>query len=180
MKKYISIIGFIILVISFLVIFNYINLQSSIYDLIEKDSRNNGVQIYAHYDYFINPNIINLNFWNIDDDKSMADIDRILFQFAELLKDKSYEKVIFSYHFNKKFFIKGDYFKKIGEEFSSQNPIYLIRTFPENVYKMDGSKAFSTWTGGLFGVVGEQMEDHNDFHKGWYLEEWAKLKNSSY
>ena len=55
MKKYILIIIFIILAISSLFIFNYINLQSTIYNLIEKDSRNNGVKIYAHYDYFIIP-----------------------------------------------------------------------------------------------------------------------------
>ena len=175
MKKIIAII---ILIFSFIVLYNYLNLQTSIYDLVEKDSRNNGVQIYAHYDYFINPNIININSWDIDDDKTMADIDRILFQFAELLKDKSYKKVIFSFRFNKKFFIQGDYFKKVGEEFSKQNPVYLIRKFPENIYKIDGSKAFSTWTGGLLSVVGKQMEDHNNFHKVWYLKEWEKLKNT--
>jgi len=155
---------------------NFINLQSSMYDVIEKDVRNRGVQIYAHYDYFFNPNVINLNFWNIEDDKTMADIDRLLFQFAELLKDKSYEKVIFSFRFNKKFFIEGEYFKKLGEEYSYQNPVYLIRKFPEELYKMNGNKAFGTWTGGLLGVLTKQIEDHKEIHKVWYLEDWAKSK----
>ena len=166
----------IILTFPSIIILNYINLQSSIHDLIKKDGRNNGIHIYAHYDYFINPSIININFWNIEDNKTMADIDRILFQFAELLRDKNFKKVIFSFRFNKRFYIKGNYFKKMGEEFSYQNKVYLIRKFPERLFKMDGSKAFSTWTGGLLGVVTKQIEDHNEFHKAWYLEEWARLK----
>ncbi len=106
----------------------------------------------------------------------MTDMDRILFQLAEILVDKNFEKVIFSFRFDEKYFVRGDYFKKMGQEFPHQNIVYLIRTFPERVYNMDGSKAFSTWTGGLLGVFTKQMEDHNDFHKVWYLEDWAKLK----
>ena len=164
------------LVFSLIIFLNYVNLQSSFNDLIKKDIRNDGIHLYTHYDNFINPSIININFWNIDNDKTMADMDRIIFQLAEVLVDKTFEKVIFSFRFDKKYFIRGDYFKKIGEEFSYQNKIYLIRSFPEKLYKMDGSKAFSTWTGGLLGVMTKQMEDHNEFHKVWYLEEWAKLK----
>ena len=173
MKKTLALIASIFTII---LSFNFIILQSSMHDVFEKDARNRGVQIYAHYDYFLNPNVININFWNIEDDKTMADIDRLLFQFAELLKDKSYGKVIFSFRFNKKFFMKGEYFKKIGEEYSYQNPVYLIRKFPEELYNMDGSKAFSTWTGGLFSVLKNQMEDHNKFHQVWYLGDWAKSK----
>lgn len=164
------------LVFSLIIFLNYVNLQSSFNYLIKKDIRNDGIHLYTHYDNFINPSIININFWNIDNDKTMADMDRIIFQLAEVLVDKTFEKVIFSFRFDKKYFIKGDYFKKIGEEFSYQNKIYLIRSFSEKLYKMDGSKAFSTWTGGLLGVMTKQMEDHNEFHKVWYLEEWAKLK----
>ena len=129
MKKILALIA---LTFTTIISFNFINLHSSMHDVFKKDARNQGIHIYAHYDYFLNPNVININFWNIDDDKTMADIDRLLFQFAESLKDRSYEKVIFSFRFNKKFFITGEYFKKIGREFSFQNPVYLIRKFPKN------------------------------------------------
>ena len=174
MKKILALIA---LTFTTIISFNFINLHSSMHDVFKKDARNQGIHIYAHYDYFLNPNVININFWNIDDDKTMADIDRLLFQFAESLKDRSYEKVIFSFRFNKKFFITGEYFKKIGREFSFQNPVYLIRKFPEELYNMDGNKAFSTWTGGMLGVLKNQIEDHNKFHQVWYLEDWAKSKD---
>jgi len=44
-----------------------------------------------------------------------------------------------------------------------------MRTFPENLLKPDGSRAYQTWTGGLLGVVGKQVEDFNDFHRQWWL-----------
>jgi len=52
-----------------------------------------------------------------------------------------------------------------------QNPVYTMRTFPQNVYALDGSPAFETWSGGLLGVLGKQLEDFSEFHKQWYLNE---------
>ena len=49
-----------------------------------------------------------------------------------------------------------------------------MRTLPENVFKMDGTAAFGTWTGGWLGVVGKQMEDFSEFHKQWYISDLAK------
>ena len=61
MKKTLALIASIFTII---LSFNFIILQSSMHDVFEKDARNRGVQIYAHYDYFLNPNVININFWN--------------------------------------------------------------------------------------------------------------------
>ena len=33
--------------------------------------------------------------------------------------------------------------------------------------------AYPEWTGGLLGVAGKQIEDFNDFHMKWYLEDLA-------
>ena len=49
-----------------------------------------------------------------------------------------------------------------------------MRTFPENVYRPDGARAFDSWTGGVLGVLGKQMEDFNEFHKQWYIEDLRK------
>lgn len=46
-----------------------------------------------------------------------------------------------------------------------------MRNFPENLYRPDGQRAFGSWTGGLLGVVGKQMEDFREFHKQWYVED---------
>jgi len=62
----------------------------------------------------------------------------------------------------------------LGKEYSWQNPVYTIRTFPENLINLDGSMAYPEWTGGWLRVTGKQMEDFNNFHKKWYLEDILK------
>ena len=49
--------------------------------------------------------------------------------------------------------------------------MYTIRTFPENLRTPDGERAFSVWEGGMFGVLKAQMEDFNEFHDEWYMDD---------
>jgi hypothetical protein len=44
-----------------------------------------------------------------------------------------------------------------------------MRTFPKHVYKPDGKNAFGSWTGGLLGALGKEMDDFSEFHKQWYI-----------
>ena len=73
-----------------------------------------------------------------------------------------------------KFYILGSHFTEIGRGYGIQNPVYIVRTFPENVYKMSGSKAFDSWTGGVLGVSIKQLEDFNDFSKKWFIDDKFK------
>ena len=119
--------------------------------VISDDSRNNGIKVSVHYSWYMNPSILVYNLKSVSSDKSPADVFRAFLQFAEEVSDKN--------------------FKEIGQEYSWQNPIYTMRTFPEHLSKPDGSRAYGVWTGGLLGVLGEQMDDHNNFHHKWYLDD---------
>jgi hypothetical protein len=54
--------------------------------------------------------------------------------------------------------MKGSYFAELGREFSTQNPVYTLRTMPENMFLLDGHPAFETWTGGLLAVLGQRWK----------------------
>ena len=86
------------------------------------------------------------------------------------LKHKGIKMKVHIQEGNVKFKITGSYFKKIGQEYSFQNPLYTMRTFPENVINPDGTSAYSTWTGGILGVTEKQLEDFNELNKKWYIE----------
>ncbi|GJA39145.1 hypothetical protein KAM342_43880 [Aeromonas caviae] len=107
----------------------------------------------------------------VKSDKSPMDVSRVLLQLSETLKDNNYKKVILSFKGGSKFMLEGDFFKETGMEYGIQNPVYTLRSLPQNVYNLDGTKAFPTWTGGLIGVLGKQMEDLTEFHKQWYINE---------
>lgn len=98
----------------------------------------------------------------------MADVDRNLFKAAEALKDRHYKKVLLSYRGRGRYLMDGDEFKTIGEERQTQNPIYLVRTLPENISHLDGTPAFGTWTGGWLGVLNGQLRDLNEFNLRWF------------
>lgn len=104
---------------------------------------------------------------------SMSDVFRVFLQFAKAEKDREFTSVELSFGSRPKFLIAGDYYRQLGREFGTQNPIYTIRTFPEHLTKLDGSAAYPTWTGGWLGVSAKQMQDFNAFHRAWWLDSSA-------
>lgn len=148
---------------------NYFTLQSPMSEILYADPRNKGITVSVHFGKYINPSELVFDLRDVSSLNSRADVSRVLLQYAEALKAKKFERVVLAYNGNNKFHLKGSYFRNLGEEYGTQNPVYTMRTLPENVYELDNTAAFGTWTGGLLGVVGKQMEDFNDFHKRWYL-----------
>lgn len=69
---------------------------------------------------------------------------RALFQSAAALKESRFGRVVLEYEGTPKFYLEGEYFQTLVREFGTNNPLYLLRTLPENVYKLDGTKAFGT------------------------------------
>lgn len=154
---------------------NYLTLNTYLQSILKDDSRNKTLAISTSYQYYINPKTIVVDVKSVDDDNSLSDILRSLFQLAEKLKERDFDKVILASSGKHKFYIDGEHFKKIGEEHEYQNPVYTLRTLPENIYTLDGKQAYPNWTGGVLGVMGKQMEDLNEFGKKWVLEDYLDL-----
>jgi len=93
----------------------------------------------------------------------------VFLRFSDKMKDRKFREVRLAYRGETKFILSGKDFRDIGREYSYQNPVYIVRTFPEKLRTPDGKKAFSTWSGGLLGVLGRQMEDVNELGQRWYL-----------
>lgn len=171
MKKIIWIVVAIVIVIGGIYLFNYLTLIQPVLKSINSDTRNTGIEIELHYKNYVITDDVVFNLKKVSGDKSVTDVFRVLLQTTTALKDKEFKTVELAYKGNSKFKLKGTYFKKLGEEFETQNPVYIMRTFPENLLDMNEQAAYSEWTGGLLGVFNKQMEDFTDFNKKWYLED---------
>ena len=171
-------VGSIAFVITAVFLMNYLLVYRPLSFVVDSDTRNKGVSVLAHYDYLINPNILVFDLRDLSDSKAPLDIFRVLLEFAAVQKNQDYEVVKIAFRGKTKFLLMGSYFKTLGAEHGSQNPIYTIRTFSEHLYKPDGTAAFQTWTGGLLGVLAKQMEDFSDFSKQWYMYDLAKSYNT--
>jgi hypothetical protein len=138
---------------------------------LAQDSRNGSVTIFAYWDWGIDPSRLVVDVWSVNPTAAMIDIDRALLEIASEFKGREFTDVYLASRGIKKFELSGKYFRTLGEEREWQNPVYTIRTLPENIYNLDGTRAFNVWTGGILGVMNKQMEDHKDFHIRWYIND---------
>ena len=179
MKKLFALILFSALAFASIFGWNYLKLQKPLNETMNGDPRNQGINISAHYKNYVQPSTLLLNVKSIDTEKSFADVFRAFLQYASHLKEEQFESVILQSQGKNKFMLEGKYFKQLGQEYGDQNPVFTIRTFPENVYTMDNQKAFPERKGGWLIVSMKQMEDFAQFHKRWYAEDIEGLDLSS-
>lgn len=161
-------------VISGVYLLSYLTLQQPVMKILDSDNRNSGIEIDLHYKSYVNPKTLVFNLKNVSNDKAAADVFRVLLQTSSALKDIDFETIELAFKGTSKFKLEGSYFKELGNEYEIQNPVYTMRTFPENVLDMKGQTVYSKWTGGLLGVFNKQMEDFNDFNKKWFIEELSQ------
>lgn len=130
--------------------------------------------VIAYRRWLVSPSEIVIDIRSVEGTQSMAGMDRMLFKAAEALQGRSYDKVALAWRGETRFLMDGLYFQEIGVTRQTQNPIYTMRTMQEHLVNPDGSPAFGTWTGGWLGVLGKQLDDHNEFHQRWWLRNAVK------
>uniref|UniRef100_UPI003F49302D hypothetical protein n=1 Tax=Cupriavidus yeoncheonensis TaxID=1462994 RepID=UPI003F49302D len=170
-RKLISIFVCLATVVSAVALTNYLTLIKPLTDATQADIRNEGIEVRVHYRYYVDLSKITFDLREVKGNKAPVDVMRVLFQFAAAVKDKNFKEVTLAHKGAEKFRLNGNFFQNLGKEFGKQNPIYTIRTLPENVQNLDGSPAFGKWTGGWLGVMGKQMEDVTEFHHRWYMQD---------
>lgn len=129
--------------------------------------------VLAYYRFGAQPNVIVFDLRDIDRNASSALIMGNLLRFAAEMKDRQFDAVHLAWRGRTKFILPGAHFRTIGREFAFQNPVYTIRTLPEHLLRPDGRRAFGTWSGGMLGVLGAQMDDVNRFAAEWFINDYA-------
>ena len=161
------IVGALIALIVLLQGYAYVTLKAPLASALLSDSRNRGIKASACFQYGLPGGSIVLDIDSIGPGTKTVDMLRVMLQFAETQKYSSYDRVILSCRGRERFQMKGAYFKTLGQEYGSQNPIYTMRTLPENLYRMDGSRAYPVWEGGVLGVMSAQMGNFSEFTTEW-------------
>ena len=150
---------------------NHSQVQSHLNNVVGGDPRNGGIVVSTHYAGWVNADVLTFDLKKVPGDKSPADIFRVFLQFAHRMRDKHFDKVQLCFRGKVKFLLPGSDFRELGNQYSWQNPAYLVRTFPEKLKNPDGSRAFPAWSGGVLGVAMRQMKDFNEFHRRWYISD---------
>lgn len=115
MKKILKIILSILAIVCIVAVFNYINLQRHMNSVLKEDPRNKGVSVWVHYKWFLNPTELKYDLRSMTGENSPLDVNRVMLQFAEKIKDKQFNKVYLCYKGEDKFYLKGDFFQNLGK-----------------------------------------------------------------
>jgi hypothetical protein len=153
-------------------LYNETQLDRPLQRVLLSDPRNHVVQASARFDGWVDTSTLVFDLRDIGRDASSVDVFRVLLQYAQAQKDHQYKKIVLAAYGQRKFVIPGDYFQQLGRDYATQNPIYTIRTFPQHVAAMDGSKPFPEIDGGVFYVVGKQFDQFKALNQRWYLDDY--------
>jgi hypothetical protein len=145
----------------------YFTLKAPLAKALRSDARNEGIVVSAYYRYHVPAGSIVFDVESIGPETRPIDMMRVLLQFAETQQASRYEWVVLASRGQEKFKMKGTYFQRLGREYGSENPMYTMRTLPENLQRLDGRRAFPVWEGGALGVMAEQMKNFSEFTVEW-------------
>ena len=120
---------------------------------------------------YININVLNISLEYVSGEATQLDVFRGLLIIAKSFNNKNFDEVFIQYKGKDRFILAGTYFKKLVIEYGQQNPLYTIRTFPENVISLGRFQLYDSWTGGILAVTKKQMDAFNDLNQRWYLNE---------
>jgi hypothetical protein len=152
--------------------FNYVRVNRPLQRVLITDPRNEVVSARAHFENWVDLDTLIFDLTSVSANASRMDVFRAFLQYAEAMKDHHFAKVILSARGTSKFSLDGGYFQDLGKDFSTQNPMYTIRTFPIHLVAMDGSKPFSEYEGGILGVLAKEMEQFSEFSDQWYVKDF--------
>jgi hypothetical protein len=173
-KRLVGFIAFIVAVVGGIWAWNYQMLQTPMNAVLASDPRSSGIQVQVHFGNYVNPSLIVYNMVGVSGETSDVDVFRTFLQFAEKLKTYNAQDIELQWKGQSRFRIKGDYFKQLGTEYGTQNPVYTTETFAQHVLDANGKPAYSAWEGGFLGVATHELQDFDDFHTKWWKASASK------
>ncbi len=139
---------------------NLFLLQQPVNDILHENAAFRGMEVSAHYQYWIVPGVVVYDLEQISFRQTPIDVHTAFLEFAKTVKAKRYSRVDLSYHGVKKFSIDGASFAKLGEEYSKRNFDYVLYSFANLFRSSDGSPALDRKTSERDALI--------EFHRRWY------------
>lgn len=160
----------VLLLVVALAAWNYVGVYGPSRAALAKEGSSPRVTALVYRQYGLSPNTVVFDVWSIKEDATFPDVARVLFRTAVALKDREFDRVILARNGSARFYLEGTYFRELARDVETQSPVYVLRTLPQNVYTLAGVPAYETWTGGMLGVLTNQLEDLDAFREAWLFK----------
>jgi predicted nucleic acid-binding Zn ribbon protein len=139
---------------------NYLLLQEPMNEVLTQNSAYSGMDISAHYAYYVVPGVVVYDLKNVSVAQTPLDVHTALLEYARKLRLRRFDRIELSYQGVAKFSIDGKTFQHIGDEYQKHNFEYVLYQVP----RLFHSSAKP-------GEVQQAVSDHDAlvrFHKQWY------------
>ncbi|HYI08688.1 MAG TPA: hypothetical protein VEK57_06430 [Thermoanaerobaculia bacterium] len=139
---------------------NLFLLQEPVNDILKENKAFQGMEVSAHYQYWVVPGIVVYDLKGLSVRQTPIDVHTAFLEFAKELKEKRYQRVDLSYQGTTKFSIDGASFARVGEEYAKRNFDYVLYSLPRLFHPAAGT-----------GPIEPNATDRDallDFHRKWY------------
>jgi hypothetical protein len=141
---------------------NVILLQQPVNDILRENSAFRGMEVSAHYRYWVVPGVVVYDLKSLSFRQTPIDVHTAFLEFADRLKEKRYSRVDLSYRGKTKFTIDGASFARLGEEYSKRNFEYVLYDFPRLLEAAGDTPPIA---------APSDRDALLEFHRRWYGED---------
>jgi len=152
---------------------NYGLFQQPIERVLERDDRNRGMEVRAHWRWYVDPTVLVYDLRGASADTTGVDLIRALMQFAYRQKDRHFGSVVLAWQGSPRFSLAGADFVDLGRRHPYLSPVDAMLVIPPMLRRPDGSRAFPE-QGSLAWL---QQHDQRLVAFNRFVNEWAGRKN---
>lgn len=146
---------------------NYGLFQQPLNDVLERDNRNQVMTARAHWRWYVDPTVLVYDLQGASGDATGVDVVRAFLQFAYRQKDRHFDRVELAWRGASRFYVQGGDFAELGRQYPSRSPVDTIPILPGMLYRLNGSKAFSTRPGTFVEQNQQRLLDFTSFINTW-------------
>ena len=139
---------------------NVLLLQEPVNDILHRNSAFHGMEVSAHYEYWIVPGVVVYDLEKLSLRQTPIDVHTAFLEFAQKMRTRRYSRVDLSYRGTTKFSIDGDSFRRLGDEYAKRNFEFVLYAFPRLFHPEDHAHAPEPGTSDRDALL--------DFHRQWY------------
>ncbi len=142
-------------------------LQEPMNDILKHNSAFRGMEVSAHYEYWVVPGVVVYDLKRLGFRQTPIDVHTAFLEFAQKMRTRRYSRVDLSYRGIAKFSIDGAGFRRLGDEYAKRNFNFVLYTFPRLFHAEENVRAPEAGTSDRDALI--------EFHRQWYGEDGMTL-----
>jgi hypothetical protein len=142
---------------------NLFLLQEPVNDILHRNSAFRGMEVSAHYEYWVVPGVIVYDLEKLSVRQTPIDVHTAFLEFAKKMRTRRYSRVDLSYKGTTKFSITGAGFRRLGDEYAKRNFEFVLYSFPRLFHPEDHVRSPEPGTSDRDALL--------EFHRQWYGED---------